>query len=88
VAEDDQPTADERALSLARQLVADADTGPLITALRDGRNGSEFVRNALTLLADFDPDLIVQVALDALIQAHLNDPGTARQTRRIERNST
>jgi hypothetical protein len=85
---DDQPTADELALSLARKLIGDADTGPLIAALRDGRDGPECVRDALTFLADFDPELIVQVALDALIQAHLNDPAGARQARRIERDTT
>lgn len=88
VTADDQPTAEERAaLTLARQLVADADIGPLIAALRDGDGGPERVRDALTLLAELDPDVIVQVALDALVQAHLNDPAAAHQTRRIERDS-
>jgi hypothetical protein len=88
MARDDQPTTDELALSLARRLVADADTEPLIAALRDGRDGPECVRDALVFLADFDPDLIVQVALDALIHAHLSDPAGARQARRVERDAT
>jgi hypothetical protein len=89
VATDDQPTAEERAaLSLARRLVADGDTGPLVTSLRDGHDGPERVRDALTFLAELDPDLIVQVALDALIEARVNDPPAARQTRRIVRERT
>jgi hypothetical protein len=89
VASEDQPTDAEReALSLARGLAADVDAGPLITSLADGHDGPERVRDALTLLAELDPDLIVQVALDALIQAHLHDPATARQTRRIVRGPT
>jgi hypothetical protein len=86
VSTDEQPTAAEReALALARRLVADGDTGPLITSLRDGRDGPERVRNALTFIAELDPDLIVQVALAALIQAHGDDPAAARRTRTIVR---
>lgn len=89
VATDDKPSDEEReALALAHQLVADGDTGPLITSLREGRDGPERVRSALVFLGELDPDLIVQVALDALIQAHVSKPSTARQTRRIVRDST
>jgi hypothetical protein len=86
VAADDEPTAEEReALALARRLIASADTGPLIASLRAGDGGPERARDALALLAELDPDLIVQVALDALIQAHLSDPAAARQSRRVVR---
>jgi hypothetical protein len=75
VAKDDPSTDQERdTLLLARQMIADAETGPIITSLRDRRNGAERVRDALTLLAELDPDLIVQVALDALIYAHSPAP--------------
>lgn len=85
---DDPPTADEeQTLSLVRRLRADADIEPLVASLRDGHQGPERVRDALILLAELDPNLIVQVALDALIQAHLNDPSGARQTRRVARDS-
>jgi hypothetical protein len=71
VAKDDPSTDRERdTLLLAGQLIADAGTGPIITSLRDRRHGPERVRDALTLLAELDPDLIVQLALDALIHAH------------------
>jgi hypothetical protein len=78
MAHDDPPTAEEeQALALVRQLRADGDTAALITSLRDGHQGHERVRDALTLLAELDADLVVQVALDALIQAHINDPAAA-----------
>jgi hypothetical protein len=89
VANEDQPTDAERdALRLARRLVADADTGPLITSLRDRRDGPERVRDALVLLAELDPDRIVQVALDALMRAHPDEPATAGQTSRVVPDST
>ena len=78
MANDDPQTADEeQTLSLVRQQRAEVDTAALITSLQDGRRGPERVRDALTLLAELDPDLIVQIALDALIQAHINDAAAA-----------
>jgi hypothetical protein len=78
MANDDPQTADEeQTLSLVRQQRAEVDTAALITSLQDGRQGPERVRDALTLLAELDPDLIVQIALDALIQAHINDAAAA-----------
>jgi hypothetical protein len=75
VARDDPSTDRERdSLLLAGQLIADAGNGPIITSLRDRCHGPERVRDALTLLAELDPDLIVQVALDALIHAHATTP--------------
>ncbi|HEX7297646.1 MAG TPA: hypothetical protein VF257_01485 [Solirubrobacteraceae bacterium] len=86
---DESLTARERAtLTLVTQLRADGDTASLIASLREDHDGPERVRDVLALLAELDPELIVQVALDALIQAHADDPLGARQTRRIRRDST
>jgi hypothetical protein len=75
VVDHDPPIAEEeQTLSLVRRLRADGDTAPIIASLRDGDRGPERVRDALTVLAELDLDLIVQVALDSLIEAHLNDP--------------
>jgi hypothetical protein len=84
MADDDQPTAaQQEVLSLARRLRADGDTAPLMTLLKDGREGPERVRDALMLLAELDAELIVQVALDALLRAPVDDHHAAHQTRRV-----
>ena len=89
MASPDQPTAQERAtMALVARLHADGDTASLIALLHDGHEGPERVRDALILLAELDPELMVQVALDALIQAHLDDPAGAPQTRRVLRANT
>jgi hypothetical protein len=88
VASDDKPIADEDAvLALVSRLRVDGDTAPLIALLTDGPEGPERVRDALTILAEIDPELIVQVVLDALLRAHLDDDGGAQQTRRVIRGS-
>jgi hypothetical protein len=87
VASPDEPTAEEHAaiLRLVAQLRADGDTTPLVALLKAGREGPERARDALTILAELDPELIVQVVLDALIQAHVDDHVAAPQTRRVTR---
>jgi hypothetical protein len=86
VAGDDPPIAHEdEVLSLVRELRADADTTPLIALLQSGRDGPERVRDALIVLAELDPELIVQIALDALLGAHVDDDRTTHQTRRVIR---
>jgi hypothetical protein len=88
VASDDQPIANEdEVLALVRKLRADGDTTPVIALLKDGPDGPERVRDALTILAEIDPELIVQVVLDALLRAHLDDDGAAHQPRRVIRDN-
>jgi hypothetical protein len=74
VGDPDHPTDDENEVaSLVRRLRADGDTAPLIALLHSGREGPGRVRDALTVLAELDPELIVEVALDALLLAHVDD---------------
>lgn len=88
MASDDPPIAHEdEVLALVQRLRADGDTAPLITVLQDGPEGPERVRDALAILADLDPELIVQVALDALVLAHGAQDQTDHQTRRITRDN-
>ena len=47
--------------------------------------GPERARDALSLLGELDRELLVQVALDALIDANVADPAAAAQTRRVMR---
>ena len=88
MANDEQPiTSEQEVLSLVRRLLADGDTAPLIALLQDGRAGPERVRDALIIIADLDPELIVQVALDALLRAHVDDHRADHQTRRVTRDT-
>ncbi|HEX6745095.1 MAG TPA: hypothetical protein VF087_12805 [Solirubrobacteraceae bacterium] len=84
----DEPTDQERAtIALLAGLRADGDAAALIALLQDGREGPARVRDALIVLADLDPELIVQLALDALIEAYVGDPVAAQQRRRMVRDS-
>ena len=88
MASDDQPTADEQEVfSLARRVRADGDTAPLIACLRGGRDGAERVRDVLMILAELDPELIVQVAVDALLRAYADDHDAAPPIGRVTRNN-
>jgi hypothetical protein len=76
-------STDERAtLELVTQLVASESLDPLIARLRDGDVGPGGARDALRVIAELDPDLLVQVTLDNLITTHVEDPGLALQPRR------
>jgi hypothetical protein len=66
-------------------LRATADTTPLISLLRGADGGPERARDALSLLGELDRELLVQVALDALIDGNFADPALAEQTRRVVR---
>jgi hypothetical protein len=62
------PSAEEQAtLELAARLRASGNLHPLIAQLRKGEVGPERARDALRVLASFDPDLLVQISLDGLI---------------------
>ncbi|MEA2169691.1 MAG: hypothetical protein QOF76_2991 [Solirubrobacteraceae bacterium] len=84
-----QTTAeDEETVEL---VVALRDTGnlhPLVARLRDGELGPERARDALLALADYDVELLVQLALDTLISIYVTDPGVAHQTRRETRGTS
>ena len=53
--------------------------------LRDGAVGPERARDVLRVLAELDIDQLVQITLDGLISAYLEDPGLAHQPRRVVR---
>ena len=80
VSEDERETVD-----LVGQLRDTGDTRPLIALLKGHDGGPERARDALSLLGELDPQLLVQVTLDTLIREHFDDPAAAAQTRRIVR---
>ena len=74
--------------STVELVIALRDTGnlhPLIGLLRDGEIGPESARDALRTLAEYDIDLLIQIALDTLISEYVEDAGMAHQTRRETR---
>ena len=82
----DDPLPEELVtVELASQLRASGNLHPLIARLREGEIGPEHARDALRLLVELDPDLLVQITLDGLISAYLEDPGLAHQPRRAVR---
>lgn len=79
----DLPTPEERETAeLVKALRRTGDLSPLATVLRAPDGGPERARDALQLLGELDVELLVQVALDALIDRYVADPALARQTRR------
>jgi hypothetical protein len=76
---------DRKTLDLVLALRDTGNLHPLIERLRAGEIGPELARDALSLLADYDVELLVQVALDTLISEYVTDPGIAHQTRRETR---
>jgi hypothetical protein len=74
----EQLTAHERAImAVVAQLRANDDAAPVAALVRAGGQALERVREALEVLGEFDPQLLVQVALDALVSAHVDEPGAA-----------
>lgn len=80
---DDLSLEEQATLELTKELVATGNLHPLIARLRDGELGPESARDALRLLAELDPELLVQITLDGLITTYLDDPGLAHQPRRV-----
>ena len=79
-------TAEERqTLELVQSLIESGNLHPLIARLRTSDTGPERARDALKLLGDLDRELLVQLALDTLIEQYVEDPGLAHQTRRASR---
>ena len=86
MAADEDLTADERGtLELVQDLIATGNLHPLVAQLRARGAGPERARDALRVLGDLDIDLLVQLALDTLIDQYVDDPGMAHQTRRETR---
>ena len=70
----DRLTAAEHAsAAMAHKLMETGDLGPLIQALRDGEQGREGAREVLQVMVELDPDQLVQVALDTLMDEHFSD---------------
>ena len=82
----DSPSQQEReTIALVGLLRSTGDTATLVGLLRDAGGGPERARDALSLLGELDRELLVQVALDALIDGNFADPAAAEQTRRVVR---
>jgi hypothetical protein len=76
----EQLTAHERAImGVVAQLRASDAAASVAALVRDGGEALERVREALEVLGEFDPQLLVQVALDALACAHVDVPGAAME---------
>lgn len=83
--DEDLPVEERETLELAQDLVKSGNLHPLVARLRSGETGPERARDALRVLGDLDLDLLVQLALDTLIDQYVEDPGLAHQTRRESR---
>jgi hypothetical protein len=73
---------EEKTAELVKVLRASGNLRPLVAVLRDPDGGPELARDALLMLGELDVELLVQVALDTLIDGYVEDPGLAHQTRR------
>jgi hypothetical protein len=79
-------TEEERTTAgLVKAVRSTGNLRPLVAVLRQSDGGPERARDALLMLGELDLDLLVQVALDTLIDDHLEDPALAPQTRRAAR---
>lgn len=79
----ESPTPQELATAeLVKTLRATGNLRPLVGVLREEESGPERARDALLLLGELDLELLVQVALDTLIDDYVSDPALAHQTRR------
>jgi hypothetical protein len=81
-ADEELTAAEHETLELVRDLVESGNLHPLIERLRAGDTGPERARDALKTLGELELALLVQLALDTLIDLYLTDPGLAHQPRR------
>jgi hypothetical protein len=86
-ASDGQMPEEFATAELVRALRETGNLRPLVAVLRSSDGGPECARDALLLLGELDLELLVQVALDTMIQDYVEDPGLAHQTRREMRGS-
>jgi hypothetical protein len=82
-ADEELTAAEHETLELVRDLVESGNLHPLIERLRAGDTGPERARDALKTLGELELALLVQLALDTLIDLYLTDPGLAHQPRRV-----
>jgi hypothetical protein len=73
---------DRKTVELVKALRATGNLRPLVSVLRESDGGPERAREALLMLGELDLELLVQVALDTLIDDYVEDPALAHQTRR------
>ncbi|MEA2169630.1 MAG: hypothetical protein QOF76_2930 [Solirubrobacteraceae bacterium] len=86
MAASEEHTPEERKTAeLVKALRETGNLRPLVAVLRGHDRGPERARDALLLLAELDPELLAQVALDTLIDDYVEDPALAQQTRRLVR---
>ena len=68
-------TAHERLIvAIVAELRANDETEPLVRLVRDGGDALERAREALEVLGELDSRRLVQLALDALVGAHVDGP--------------
>ena len=67
---------------LVKALRSSGNLRPLVSLLRGSDGGPERARDALLMLGELDLDVLVQVALDTLIDDYVDNPALALQTRR------
>jgi hypothetical protein len=84
-ADEELDRAEQETVDLVARLMATGNLQPLMECLRDGPRGPENARDALRTLGELDLDLLVQLALDSLIDQYVDDPGLAHQPRREHR---
>jgi hypothetical protein len=69
-------SAHERAIvGVVAELRANFHPASITASVRDGGEALECVREALEVLGELDPQLLVRVALDALVCAYADDRG-------------
>ncbi len=85
-ASDDFTPAEREVVELVLALRQTGNLKPLVALLRDGDGGPERARDALQTLGEWDLQMLVQIALDTLIDDYVEDPRIAIQDRRVVRN--
>jgi hypothetical protein len=74
-------TADECVIVGIVAQLRNGDAAPLRAWAREGGEALERVREALKVLGELDPPLLVALALDGLVCAHVDDHSAVRQSR-------
>jgi hypothetical protein len=75
-------TANERVVvAIIARLRADGDAASLRAWAREGGEALERVREALEVLGELDPPLLIALALDGLVCAQTDDGSDMRQSR-------